>query len=120
MKMTSTINPNSQQFKANRQGMRELLKTLSEKMEESRFQGSEKHIDRARSQGKFLARERIELLLDQDSPFLELLPLSGLNGKGFGTGGTTVGGIGLVENRLVMIVSNVGTNKSGAIDHPTL
>lgn len=116
----STINTNTQQFKDNREGMLELLKTLSEKMEESRFQGSEKHIDRARSQGKFLARERIELLLDQDSPFLELLPLSGLNGKGFGTGGTTVGGIGLVENRLVMIVSNVGTNKSGAIDHATL
>ncbi len=116
----SKVNLKTQQFASNREGMIKLLEKLEKHLEESRFQGEQKHIDRARSQGKMLARERIELLLDQDSPFLELLPLSGLGGKGFGTGGTTVGGIGLVSGRLCMAISNVGTNKSGSIDFPTL
>lgn len=116
----SKINTKTQVFKDNREGMVKLLKKLDGHMEESRFQGEEKHISKARSQGKMLARERLDLVLDQDSPFLELLPLAGLGGKGFGTGGTTVGGIGIVSGRLCMIVSNVGTNKSGSIDFPTL
>ena len=120
MKIQSNINTNTQVFKDNREGMLVLLKKLDGHLEESRFQGQEKHIAKARSKGKLLARERLDLLLDQDSPFLELLPLAGLGGKGFGPGGTTVGGIGIVSGRLCMVVSNVGTNKSGAIDFPTL
>lgn len=116
----SKINTKTQVFKDNREGMLKLLEKLDGHLEESRFQGQEKHITKARSEGKMLARERLDLVLDQDSPFLELLPLAGLGGKGFGTGGTTVGGIGIVCGRLVMIVSNVGTNKSGSIDFPTL
>lgn len=120
MKLTSKVNTKTQQYASNREGMLELLEKLEKHYEESRFQGQEKHIERARSKGKLLARERIELLLDQDSPFLELLPLAGLGGKGFGTGGTTVGGIGIVSGRLCLVVSNVGTNKGGSIDFPTL
>ena len=48
-----------------------------------------------------LARERIEMVLDQDSPFLELLPLAGMQKKGgFGAGGTNVSGIGIVSGKL--------------------
>lgn len=89
-------------------------------MQQSLFQGSEKHIEKARKKGKLLARERIELLLDPDSPFLELLPLAGLGEKNSGAGGTMVGGIGLVSGKLCLIVANVGTNKGGAIDYATL
>ena len=116
----SNINTNTQVFKDNREGMLELLKKLDGHLEDSRFQGRENHIARARSQGKMLARERVDMLLDQDSPFLELLPLAGLGGKGFGTGGTSVGGVGIVSDRLIMVISNVGTNKSGSIDFATL
>lgn len=120
MRIQSKINTKTQVFKDNREGMLKLLNKLDGHLKESRFQGEEKHIAKARSQGKMLARQRLDLVLDQDSPFLELLPLAGLGGKGFGTGGTTVGGIGIVSGRLCMIVSNVGTNKSGSIDFPTL
>lgn len=96
------------------------LHKLSAALKQSQFQGSEKHILKAKQKGKLLARERIELLLDQDSPFLELLPLAGIGGKGFGAGGTMVGGIGFVSDKLCMIIANVGTNKGGAIDYATL
>jgi acetyl-CoA carboxylase carboxyltransferase component len=46
--------------------------------------------------------------------------LAGLGGKGFGPGGTTVGGIGLVSGRLCMCIANVGTNKGGSVDYATL
>ena len=39
--------------------------------------GGEKYVDRHHARGKLLARERIELLVDRDSPFLELSPLAG-------------------------------------------
>ena len=94
--------------------MKESLQKLSSAMQQSLFQGKEKHLASARKKGKLLARERIELLLDRDSPFLELLPLTG------GTGGTMVGGIGVVSEKLCLIIANVGTNKGGAIDYATL
>ena len=116
----SKINKNSQQFKDNYAGMKELVDKLNSHLEESRFQGKEKHIARARKRGKLLARERLELVLDQDSPFLELLPLAGMERKGgFGSGGTNVAGIGLVAGKLCMINSNVGSRKGGSVDYAT-
>ena len=119
-KVTSKINPHSSAFKKNRADNLTLVKKLETHMRESRFQGKEKHIQRARNRGKLLARERIELLLDKDSPFLELLPLAGMQIKsGFGAGGTTVAGIGLVSGKLCMISSNVGSRKGGSTDFAT-
>ncbi len=116
----SKINPNGQQFKDNHAGMMELVEKLEKHLVESRFQGKERHIERARKKGKMLARERLELVLDKDSPFLELLPLAGMEIKGsFGAGGTNVSGIGIVSGKLCMINSNVGTRKGGSVDYAT-
>ncbi|PWJ43939.1 acyl-CoA carboxylase subunit beta [Sediminitomix flava] len=114
------VNKHSEAYQKNYEEMSVLLNDLNLKMEKSRFQGKEKHILKARSKGKLLARERVELLLDQDSPFLELMPLVGLGGKGLGVGGTTVGGVGLVCGKLCMVISNIGTLKGGAVDYATL
>jgi len=118
--LRSKINANSQQFQKNVAGMKELLTKYESAMEQSRFQGKEKSIARARKRGKFLARERLNLLLDKDSPFLELLPLAGMERKGgFGAGGTNVAGIGIVSGKLCMVSSNVGTRKGGSVDFHT-
>jgi len=118
--LKSKVNTNSQEYKDNYEEMLKLVKKLEKHMEESLFEGKEKYIERAKSRGKFLARERIELLLDKDSPFLELLPLAGMKRKdGFGAGGTNVSGIGIVSGKLCMINSNVGTRKGGSIDYAT-
>lgn len=119
--LASNINTNGQQYKDNRAGMLKLLEKLEKHYEESRFQGKDKHIARARKRGKLLARERLELVLDKDSPFLELLPLAGMQRKGgFGAGGTNVSGIGIVSGKLCMINSNVGTRKGGSVDYATV
>lgn len=119
--LESKVNVNSQAYKDNYAKMLNLVNKLEKHLDESRFQGKEKHIEKARNNNKLLARERIELLLDKDSPFLELLPLAGMNNKnGFGAGGTNVSGIGLVSSKLCMINSNVGTRKGGSVDYSTV
>ncbi|HQG37629.1 MAG TPA: carboxyl transferase domain-containing protein, partial [Chitinophagales bacterium] len=117
----SKINNQSASYKENYDKMLGKIAELEKNLKQALFQGDEKHITKAKSKGKMLARERIEMLLDQDSPFLELCPLAGLGIKGgFGTGGTMVAGIGFVSGKMCMITANVGTNKGGAIDIASL
>ena len=119
--LQTKINTNSASYKDNYQKMLSKIEEMNKHLKQSLFQGEEKHISKAKSQGKLLARERIEMLLDQDSPFLELCPLAGHGVKGgFGTGGTMVAEIKFVSNKICMITANVGTNKGGAIDIATL
>ena len=114
------INRNSEGYLRNYQLMQEKISELDAKYKEALFQGEPKYIERTKKTGRLLARERIELVLDPDSPFMELLPLAGWGTDGFGPGGTIVAGIGFVSGRLTMINSNVGTIKGGAIDYATL
>jgi len=105
--LRSHINTKSKSYRKNYDKMLALIEKLEGNLKESLSQGKEKHIERARKRGKLLARERLELVLDRDSPFLELLPLAGMERKdGFGAGGTNVSGIGLVQGKVCMINSN--------------
>ena len=52
------------------------LAALDAELAKARAGGGAKYVERHRDRGKLLARERIELLLDRDSPFLELSPLA--------------------------------------------
>lgn len=118
--LSSSIQNESKSFQYNYKKMLELVNQLNVQLKESLDQGNEKHINKAKEKGKFTARERIEILLDQDSPFLELLPLAGKGMDGFGAGGTVVCGIGSVSGKICMISANIGTKKGGAIDYATL
>jgi acetyl-CoA carboxylase carboxyltransferase component len=75
--------------------------------------GGEKYVARHRGRGKLTARERIELLLDEGSAFLELSPLAGW-GSDFKVGASVVTGIGVVEGVECLIVANDPTVRGGA------
>ncbi|WP_231250672.1 acyl-CoA carboxylase subunit beta [Nocardioides furvisabuli] len=75
--------------------------------------GGEKYVDRHHARGKLTARERIELLLDPGSAFLELSPLAGW-GSDFTVGASVVTGIGVVEGVECVISANDPTVKGGA------
>jgi acetyl-CoA carboxylase carboxyltransferase component len=75
--------------------------------------GGEKYVDRHHQRGKLLPRERIELLVDEGSAFLELSPLAGW-GSDFTVGASVVTGIGVVEGVECMITANDPTVKGGA------
>jgi acyl-CoA carboxylase subunit beta len=74
--------------------------------------GGPERLARHRRRGKLTARERIELLLDEDSPFLELSPLAAW-GSEFQVGASLVTGIGVVEGVECMIVANDPTVRGG-------
>ncbi|GGL27818.1 acyl-CoA carboxylase subunit beta [Nocardia jinanensis] len=81
--------------------------------------GGPDKLARHRKRGKLTARERIELLIDEDSPFLELCPLAAW-GSEFQVGASTVAGIGVVEGVECMIVAPDPTVRGGTSNPWTL
>jgi len=81
--------------------------------------GGPKYVERHHARGKLGARERIEAILDPDSPFLELCPLAGY-GSDFQVGASVVTGIGAVEGVECLLVSNDPTVKGGTSNPWTL
>src|SRR5512144_1128716 len=77
--------------------------------------GGPRYADRHHARGKLLARERIELLVDRDAPFLELMPVAAY-GSDFPIGAGVVTGIGLVAGTPCMIIASDPTVRGGAVN----
>ncbi len=103
----------------NREAMLERIAALHEEQAKAVAGGGERYVARHRARGKLTARERIELLLDEDAPFLELGALAGW-GTDFPVGGSVVTGIGVVEGVECMIVANDPTVKGGSTNPSSL
>jgi acyl-CoA carboxylase subunit beta len=99
-------------FLANRSFMLERLAEIDEQLDLVRAGGGPRYVDRHRARGKLTARERIEALLDPDSPFLELSPLAAW-GSQFTVGASVVTGIGVVHGVECVISANDPTVKGG-------
>ncbi len=98
---------------ANREAMLEKLAALDQEIAGAVLGGGEKYAARHRQRGKLLPRQRIELLVDEGSAFLELSPLAGW-GSDFVVGASVVTGIGVIEGVECMITANDPTVKGGA------
>ncbi|CAG8516558.1 5393_t:CDS:2 [Gigaspora rosea] len=90
------------------------MKTLNERLNLAVKQGPNKAIEQHLKRGQLLVRDRIDLLLDEDSPFLELCPLAGWGQDGMTLGGSSVAGIGLVCGVECLISGNVPTLFGGS------
>ncbi|MBO9522668.1 MAG: acyl-CoA carboxylase subunit beta [Nocardioidaceae bacterium] len=102
-----------------RTAMLEKLAELDEQHALAVAGGGERYVERHRARGKLTARERIELLIDPGTAFLELSPLAGW-GSDFTVGASLVTGIGVVEGVECMITANDPTVKGGASNPWTL
>jgi 3-methylcrotonyl-CoA carboxylase beta subunit/propionyl-CoA carboxylase len=113
-RLQSQIDPASDGFKRNHERMLALVRELRERTAAARRGGGEKYLSRQREQGKLPARDRIDRLLDRQSPFLELSPLAAwdLYDNDAPAAGL-VTGIGRVSGREVMVVANDATVKGG-------
>ncbi len=108
------IDPGSADFRENRSRMDGLVRELRERLARAREGGGAKYVQRHREQGKLPVRERIERLLDPNSPFLELSPLAAwdlYDNEAPAAGVIT--GIGRVSGREVLVVANDATVKGG-------
>ncbi|ALU72120.1 acyl-CoA carboxylase subunit beta [Rhodococcus qingshengii] len=115
----STLDTNSEVYKTATSTMNTKLAEIEVEHAKALAGGGEKYTERHHKRGKLLARERIELLLDQDSPFLELCPLAAW-GSDFPVGASTVVGIGVVEGVECLIVANDPTVRGGTSNPWTL
>ena len=110
----SMIDTGSPEFKARQQAMAKLVCDLTQVLEKVQIGGSEKARQRHESRGKMLARDRIRLLLDRGSPFLECAPYAAYNMyENEVPSAGIITGIGSVSDRECMIFANDATVKGG-------
>ena len=113
--LRSTLDTAGEVYRANRAAQLEVLDQLAEQLEIAVAGGGERYQQRHRERGRLPARERIELLLDPDSPFLELSSLAAW-GTEFTVGATVVTGIGVVSGVECVVVAHDPTVRGGAMN----
>jgi 3-methylcrotonyl-CoA carboxylase beta subunit len=113
-KISTTAQPSNPTFAANEESMGSLVEQLRERLATTALGGSEKSRDRHVSRGKLLPRDRVDELLDEGSPFIEIAPLAA-NGiyDDQAPGAGVIAGIGLIHSRPVLVISNDATVKGG-------
>ncbi|WP_063060158.1 acyl-CoA carboxylase subunit beta [Nocardia sienata] len=117
--LRSTLDTTSGDYTAAAAAMTAKLAEVEAEFEKVIAGGGPEKLARHRKRGKLTARERIELLIDEDSPFLELCPLAAW-GSEFQVGASTVAGIGVVEGVECMIVAPDPTVRGGTSNPWTL
>jgi acetyl-CoA carboxylase carboxyltransferase component len=117
--IASALDPSSADHAANRAAMLARLAELDTEHAKALAGGGEKYTARHRARGKLLARERVELLLDDDTPFLELSPLAAW-GSDHPVGASLVTGIGTVSGVECLVTANDPTVRGGASNPWTL
>src|SRR4051812_40713680 len=117
--LTTTVDPASETARANRAGFEELLADHEAQLDLARVGGGERYLTRHRARGKLTARERIELLLDEGSPYLELSPLAAW-GSDFHVGAAMVTGVGVVEGVECVVIAQDPTVRGGSMNPYTL
>ena len=113
--LKSHVDLRDETYGANRAAQLALLAELDIQLELAIAGGGERYQQRHRERGRLLARERIELLLDPDSPFLELSSLAAW-GTEFTVGASVVTGVGVVSGVECIIIAHDPTVRGGAMN----
>ena len=120
-RIESKIKVSSPEYQQNREEYLRLLGRFNEILAQARQGGPPQVVARHKERGKLLARERIDLLLDRNTPFVELSSLAayGMYDNGFPSAGI-VTGIGVIHGKETMIVANDATVKGGTYVKETI
>ena len=117
--LTSRLDTSSEEYRRNRAALLEQVAALQEAQAQAVAGGGETYVARHRARGRLLARERVELLLDPGTAFLELSPLAAW-GSAFTVGASLVTGIGVVSGTECMIIAHDPTVRGGTMNPYTL
>lgn len=110
----SSISTNSPDFKENYIFNKQLTEKFSEELQKIKLGGPERHRIRHQERGKLLVRDRINKLIDKNTPFLELSALAGYDMyDNEAPSAGVVTGIGVIHGQECMIVANDATVKGG-------
>jgi acetyl-CoA carboxylase carboxyltransferase component len=112
----SNIDTASQEFRDNARRMGDLVARLRDELEKARTERSDKARKRNEELGKLTVQERLDLLLDRNTPWLEIAPLAarGMYDGGVHGAGSRAG-IGVVQGREVLVSANDPMIKGGTI-----
>lgn len=114
-RIQSQINPNTDKFKQFQAHNEQIVAEFRAKQDAARHERRQRDIDRLRRQDKLLVRERIALLLDPETPFLEISSLAANQAyDGEVPSAGVVVGVGVVNGREVLIHANDSSIKGGA------
>ncbi len=113
--LESKLDIRTEEYQQNRADMLDMLGTLDELYVEAAEGGGEEAMARLRSRGKMPIRERISLVLDRDSPFLEISPLAAWYSN-FNVGSGFVVGIGVIEDTECLILGHDPSVRAGAFN----
>jgi acetyl-CoA carboxylase carboxyltransferase component len=117
--LESRIDTGSAAYAENREKMLERLEKLADEQRKARLGGGDKRIERHHARGRLLPRERIELLLDRDCPFLEIGALCAY-GSEYEVGASQVNGIGVIEGVECLVGASDPTVRGGTSNPYTL
>ena len=113
--LNSLLDTTSEAYVSNRKTQLENIAALDEQLELVVAGGGERYMARHRDRGKLPVRERLALLLDPDSPFLELSALAAW-GTDFTVGASVLTGIGVVSDVECLIIGHDPTVRGGAMN----
>ncbi len=113
--LQSLLDTSSESYISNRKNQLEVVAALDEQLELVVAGGGERYMQRHRDRGKLPVRERLALLLDPDSPFLELSPLAAW-GTDFTVGASVLTGIGVVSGVECLVIGHDPTVRGGAMN----
>lgn len=117
--LPTKVDRRNEDFLANYKATIEKLAEFEALQSQARMGGGAKYIERHRSRGKLLVRERIELLIDRDSPFLELSTLAAW-GTDKNLGANAVTGVGVISGVECVISANDPTSQAGSSNRYSL
>ena len=117
--LQSTLDTTDDTYRANRQVQLDALAALEAQLDMVRAGGGERYARRHHERGRLLVRERLELLVDRDSAFLELSSLAAW-GTPFTVGASILTGLGVVSGVECMIIAHDPTVRGGAMNPYTL
>ncbi|WP_326949139.1 acyl-CoA carboxylase subunit beta [Amycolatopsis sp. NBC_01307] len=113
--LKSLLDVSAESYATNRKAQLDALARLEEQLELAIAGGGERYVQRHRDRGKLPVRERLELLLDPDSPFLELAALAAW-GTDFTVGASVLTGIGVVSDVECVVIGHDPTVRGGAMN----
>jgi acetyl-CoA carboxylase carboxyltransferase component len=117
--LTSSLDTADEVYQENRRAQLAAIAGLNEQLDIVRAAGGERYAKRHHDRGKLLVRERLELLLDRDSPFLEFSALAAW-GTGYTVGASILTGIGVVSGVECLIIAHDPTVRGGTMNPTTL
>ena len=111
----SKVDQRSEEYQANLAAMEALWAEVAQQLASVPTIGGQRYVDRHRQRGKMLPRERVEALVDPDTPLLELSPLAGW-GSEFPVGAGSVNAVGVVAGVECAISASDMTYRGGSMN----